>query len=190
MAPTQTDTDSERTPGVPLCAADSEPLLGVERRGGQVNNLYRCLGNQPVLLRAWTDFAWTLRADCETPRTLRELLILRAAQLTSSQYLWNDHVGFGRHAGLSDVQIQALSSWRRSDMFDARERAALELAEQLVVTGRVSDDSLAVLESYFSPPEIVELAMTVGFYSMVPRVLDALRVPLMPSRKVDLELHA
>jgi alkylhydroperoxidase family enzyme len=180
----------ERRLGVPLCASDSEPLLGVEQRGGQVSHLYRCLANQPVLLKAWTDFAWTLRADCETPRALRELLILRAAQLTSSQYLWDDHISFAREAGLADAQIHALSSWQSSDRFDVRERVALELVEQLVVTGRVSDASLAALESHFAAAQTVELVLTVGFYTMVPRVLDALRVPLMPSRKVDLPLHS
>jgi alkylhydroperoxidase family enzyme len=164
--------------------------LGVAQRGGRVNNLYRCLANQPVLLEAWTDFAWRLRADCATPRALRELLILRAAQLTGSQYVWDDHVRFGRDAGLSDAEIQALSSWQSSGMFDPREGAALELAEQLVVSGQVSDESLVVLERHFSAAEIVELALTVGFYVMVPRVINALRVPLMPSRGVDLPLDS
>lgn len=155
-----------------------------------MNHLYRCLANQSVLLKAWTDFAWTLRADCQTPRVLRELLILRAAQLAGSQYLWNDHVNFAREAGLADSQIKALSLWQTSDTFDAHERVALELVEQLVITGHVSDSKLALLESHFSPAEVVELVLTVGFYSMVPRVLDALRVPLMSSRKVDLPLDS
>jgi alkylhydroperoxidase family enzyme len=183
------EPSSRRTLGVPLCPADAEPLVGVEQRGGRVNHLYRCLANQPVLLKAWTDFAWTLRADCETPRPLRELLILRAAQLTSSQYLWDDHVSFARKSGVADAQIEALSSWQTSESFDAHEGAVLEAVEQLVLSGHLSDAGLGALESHFTAPEIVELVLTIGFYSMVPRVLDALRVPLMPSRKVDLPLH-
>jgi 4-carboxymuconolactone decarboxylase len=190
MTGKQDQPASQGTLGVPLCADDCEPLLDVEQRGGQLHNLYRCLANQPVLLKAWTDFAWTLRADCETQRTLRELMVLRAAQLTDSQYIWNHHVGLAHEVGVADAQIQALSSWQSSDRFDARERAALELVEQLVVSGRVSDASLATLKSQFSAAEMVELALTVGFYSMVPRVLDALRVPLMPSRKVELPLQS
>jgi AhpD family alkylhydroperoxidase len=170
--------DSKRTHGVPLLPDDSEPVQGVAERGGWINNLYRCLANSPVLLRAWTDFAWTLRADCQTPRTLRELLILRASQLTGSEYLWDDHVRFGKEAGLDNPQIEALAAWRDSELFGTRERVALQLAEELVATGRISDRALAELESHFPPGEVVELVLTVGFYSMVPRVLDALRVPL------------
>jgi 4-carboxymuconolactone decarboxylase len=167
-----------RSIGVPLVAADAPPLLALEQRGGKVSHLYRSLANQPILLKAWTDFAWTLRAECTTPRPLRELLILRAAQLTGSRYLWEDHVRFGRDAGLADEEIAALESWRTSPLFEPKERFALELAEQLIQTGRVRDEALAAAEQEFPPDELVELALTIGFYAMVPRVLDALRVPL------------
>jgi alkylhydroperoxidase family enzyme len=168
--------------GLPLLAADAPPLLAVEARGGRVNNLYRSLANQPTLLEAWTNFAWTLRADCATPRPLRELLILRAAQLTDSRYLWNDHVWFGRDAGLTDADFEALASWRTSPRFGEPERLALELTEQLITTGRVGDEALAAVEAEFAPDEVVEIVLTISFYAMVPRVLDALRVPLMSGR--------
>jgi 4-carboxymuconolactone decarboxylase len=168
----------DRPAGVPPLDPTDPPLLAVEERGGRVNNLYRCLGNQPRLLESWTDFAWTLRAECATPRTLRELLILRAAQLTASRYLWEDHVRFGRDAGLGDEQVGELSRWRSSARFDERERAALEFAERLVLEGRVSDEVLVALERHFAAHQVVELTLTVGFYTMVPRVIDALRVPL------------
>jgi alkylhydroperoxidase family enzyme len=157
---------------------DAPPLRALEARGGEVKNLYRSLANHPVLLEAWTDFAWTLRFQCRTPRTLRELLILRAAQLTDSKYLWEDHVRFGREAGLNDRQIAALKEWRHSSEFDARQRTALEFAEQLITSGAVSDEALAALQAEFAADEVVELALTVSFYAMAPRVLDALRVPL------------
>ncbi|MGH2991779.1 MAG: carboxymuconolactone decarboxylase family protein [Solirubrobacterales bacterium] len=165
--------------GVPLLPADAAPLREVEARGGQVNNLYRSLANHPVLLEAWTNFAWTLRGRCATPRALRELLILRASQLRGSRYLWDDHVRFGEEAGLTTEKIERLASWRGSAIYDKRERAALELTEQLTVTGGVADDTLCEVERHFSPDEVVEIVVTIAFYSMAPRVLDALRVPLM-----------
>jgi alkylhydroperoxidase family enzyme len=165
--------------GVPLLPADSPPLLGVEARGGEVKHLYRCLANQPILLEAWTDFAWTLRGRCTTSRALRELLILRASQLAVSRYLWEDHVRFGKEAGLSDERIEQLSSWRESSLFDDQERIALEFTERIVVDGTVDNAVLAELQKRFKPDELVELVLTVSFYTMAPRVIDALRVPLM-----------
>jgi alkylhydroperoxidase family enzyme len=178
------DSRSHR-PGVPLLDADAPPLRAVEERGGRVNNLYRALANQPVLLEAWTNFAWTLRGRCRTPRPLRELLILRASQLADSRYIWEDHVRFGKEAGLSDDRIEQLSSWRDSPLFDPRERAALEFTESLVVDGRVEDAVLLELERRFTPDEVVELALTASFYTMAPRVVEALRVPLMSEARAE-----
>jgi alkylhydroperoxidase family enzyme len=42
------------------------------------------------------------------------------------------------------------------------------------VTDAVHDE----LARHFSEPERVELVLTAGFYAMVPRVLDACRVPV------------
>jgi alkylhydroperoxidase family enzyme len=44
--------------------------------------------------------------------------------------------------------------------------------------GDVSDADFAELAKHFSPSEIIELALTAGFYAMVPRVLNALKVPI------------
>ena len=169
---------TNRHPGVPLLPADAPPLRDVELRGGRINNLYRCIANQPVLLQAWTNFAWTLRRDCRAPRGLRELLILRAAQLSGSCYLWNDHVVFGRQAGLPQRKIDELEHWETSEVFSPAERSALSFGDQLVQRGGVDDKTLGEIAVHFPSDEIVELALTVGFYTMAPRVIDALRVPV------------
>src|SRR4029077_18585934 len=124
---------------VPL--ADFEPALRkrLEELWGEPPNLYKALGNHPKLIAAWAEFSKTLRYDTRTPRALRELVILRGAQLMRSEYEWAQHLKMARKAGISDAQIQALSSWKSSNLFDAREKAALGLAEA-VTQGKVSDE--------------------------------------------------
>ncbi|CAN0504716.1 unnamed protein product, partial [Phaeothamnion confervicola] len=70
-----------------------------------------------------------------------------------------------------------LAQWRTSEEFDARERAALGIAEA-VTAGKVDDATWAEGVAQFSNEEMVELVLVAGFYSMVGRVLDALRVEL------------
>ena len=164
--------------GVPLVADDHPGLRALAARGIPPSNLYRALANQPAMLEAWTGFAWKLREDATTPRALRELLILRAAQLASAHYVWQDHVPMATAAGVAPDRIDALASWEGSDAFDAAERAALAFTDELIARPAVQDATLAALEHHFDVPERVELALTVGFYAMVPRVLEALRVPL------------
>lgn len=159
---------------VPL--AEFEPALKkrIQELWGNPVNLYRALGNHPALAGAWTEFAQSIRADARTPRALRELMILRSGQVQHSEYEWAQHLRMARKAGVRESQIAALASWRDSPEFDARERAALGMLEA-VTEGKVDDATWNAAAAQFEREEMMEL---VAFYSMVARVLDALRVPL------------
>lgn len=161
--------------------AEFEPALNkrLEDLWGTPPNLYRALGNHPKLVAAWTEFSKTLRYDTRTPRGLRELVILRGAQLMRSEYEWAQHLGMARKAGVSEAQIAALSNWSSSPEFDAREKAALALA-QAVTQGRVSDDVYAEAMLHFDHHDFVELSVVAAFYAMVGRMLDAMGVQLEP----------
>src|SRR5687767_7459162 len=126
-------------PRTPL--ADFEPALKkrLEELWGTPPNLYKALANHPRLVAAWTEFSRTLRHDTRTPRSLRELVILRGAQLMRSEYEWAQHLAMARKAGVSEEKIRDLPSWKTSSSFDAREKAALALAEA-VTQGHVSNE--------------------------------------------------
>lgn len=158
-----------------------EPALKkrLEELWGTPPNLYRALANHPAIVAAWTEFANTLRHGSRTPRALRELVILRGAQVSASEYEWAQHLRMARKAGVRETQIAALAAWRTSPEFDVREKAALELAES-VASGRVTDEVYREAMRHFDQHDYVELAVTAGFYAMVARVLDAMAVELEP----------
>jgi len=166
-------------PRTPL--ADFEPQLRkrLEELWGTPPNLYKALGNHPRLIAAWTEFSKMLRHDTRTPRALRELVILRGAQLMRSEYEWAQHLVMARKAGVSEAQIRSLPAWRDSSEFDAREKAALALAEA-VTQGRVTDAVYAEAMRHFDHHDYVELAAVAAFYAMVGRMLDAMGVQLEP----------
>jgi len=108
---------------------------------------------------------------------LRELVILRGAQLMRSEYEWAQHLPMARKAGVSEAQIKDLPSWKTSSHFNAREKAALALSEA-VTQGRVSDEVYAEATRHFDHHDYVELAIVASFYAMVGRMLDAMGVQL------------
>jgi AhpD family alkylhydroperoxidase len=144
---------------------------------GNPVNLYRALGNHPALTAAWTEFANAIRHESTTPRALRELMILRTAQIARSEYEWAHHLRMARKAGVSEEKIAALAGWRTAKAFDAKECAALALTEA-VMACNVTDEVHAEAKRHFSDAEFVELSLTAGFYAMVSRMLDAMRVEL------------
>ena len=159
--------------------AEFEPKL--KRRlaelWGKPVNLYRALGNQPALVAAWTEFFSALRHESSTPRALREVMILRTAQIARSEYEWAHHLGMARKAGVSEEKIAALAGWRASRLFDEKERAVLSLTEA-VMACNVTDEVCAEVKRHFGDADYVELCLTAAAYAMVSRMLDAMRVEL------------
>lgn len=143
---------------------------------GRVPNLYRILAAAPPLLAAWVDFAWTLRAAASTERGLRELVIVRVAQLTKADYEWAAHRRYALQFGVTEEQIAALEEWRTGP-FSAPERAALAMADELTNEIELSDACLAELHRHFTAEDIVGLVLTAAFYSCVSRTVNGLRVP-------------
>ena len=164
--------------------AQFEPALQkrLDELWGTPPNLYKALGNHPALVAAWTEFSKTLRHDTRTPRALRELVILRGAQVMRSEYEWAQHLVMARKAGVSEAQIAALSGWRGSALFDAREKAALALGEA-VTQGHVTDAVHAEAKRHFDDHDYVEIALVAAFYAMVGRMLDAMGVELEPDMR-------
>lgn len=166
-----------RGPALPLQEPHPAAAEKIAELGARQLNLYRVLANAPDMLDAWLDFAWSLRDNCTTPRVLRELMILRTASVMRADYEWHQHRHMAGRAGASDAQLDAISAWQTSQCYTARERVALMLTDAML-TGHVNDDVQQELARHFSDQERVELVATAGFYAMVPRVLDALRVPI------------
>ena len=162
---------------IPLAQLPKDVADRVGQTGAPGVNLYRALANAPRLLGAWIDFAWALREECETPRSLRELMILRTAQCALSQYEWHQHRLMAAEAGVDEHKVAELPMWRTSPAFTDAERAALALTDALA-EGYVPDQVNAALGEHFDEQARVELTLTAAFYCAVPRLLDALRVPV------------
>lgn len=162
---------------IPLASLPDDVAARVRRAGAKQVNLYRALAHAPELLEAWIAFAWALREHCDTPRSLRELAILRTAQRTLSQYEWHQHRRMAAEAGVDEHKVAELAMWRVSSAFTGAERAVLALTDALV-DGHIPDEVNAALAEHFGPRARVELTLTAAFYCAVPRLLDALRVPV------------
>ena len=163
----------DRIPLAPLPADVEETLRA---RGAAQLNLYHALANAPAISRAWLGFLWALRDECDTPRALRELVILRTAVRHGSEYEWHHHEAMALAAGVTPEKLEAVRSWRTRGVFDASERAALALTDA-ICDAAVSDETWAEAARWFDPSELVELVVTAATYVMVPRVLEALAVP-------------
>jgi alkylhydroperoxidase family enzyme len=163
-----------RLPLVPRPAdALTESVFEIfDREGREPIALYRALANSPRMLSAYSTLAQALRYQAETPRALRELVILRTAQLTGSQYEWAHHRVMATQAGVPEQKVIELADWRTSDAFEPAEGAALRLAEEMH-DASLTDGGFEALRQSFSDSEIVELVLLVAFYQGLARTIQA-----------------
>lgn len=145
--------------------------------------LYRALANVPILLRSYSVLARSLRHDAVTDRRIRELVILRTAQLTESSYEWSHHIQMATAAGVTPEQVRTLSAWEQSTAFDERERASLRCAEEVHALG-VTDQTFSELEDVLGVAGALEIVLTASFYQAVARMIQALRLEVEPAYRI------
>ncbi|MGS2761761.1 carboxymuconolactone decarboxylase family protein [Sinomicrobium sp. M5D2P9] len=94
---------------------------------------------------------------------LAELVKLRVSQLNGCGYCVNLHSGDARKAGETEQRVYAVSAWRETPFFTEKERAVLQLAEE--VTGisekGLSEESYRKAREYFSETEVAQLLFAV-----------------------------
>jgi alkylhydroperoxidase family enzyme len=167
---------AEAHPADPEAAA----LLDAMRaKGNQPINLNLVSALSPKLAKARSALAATIRYESVVPRPLRELIILRTAQLMGGEYEVHQHLPAAKACGYSQAQLDALAHWQGSDLFGEKERALLAYIDQIVRIGSdVDDKTFAELARLFNPREIVEVTMIAGSYMGTAMLTNALRVKI------------
>ncbi len=80
-------------------------------------------------------------------------------------------------AGASPEKVARVGSAAASDLFDDRERAALEYAETITRTGeRVSDELFARVRAHFTEAQIVELTAAIALENFRSKFNTALGI--------------
>ena len=100
----------------PLPDPPTDPILlelqeDTRSRGGEVINLHLTLGHAPKIAKARRALSGALRREAVTPRVLRELVIMRTAQIVRSDYEMNQHIPMSLKSGLTQQQLDQLANW-------------------------------------------------------------------------------
>ena len=79
--------------------------------------------------------------------------------------------------GADEEKVREVPTWRESARFSPMERAALEYAEAMTITGlRVSDELFARVRSFFDEAQVVELSAAVALENFRSKANVALQV--------------
>jgi 4-carboxymuconolactone decarboxylase len=165
----------------PLDPIITELFEDTTSRGGHILNLHLTKAHAPKLQAAGRHITRALRNECDAPRVLREIAILRASILVGCAYEAHHHTTLAAAAGLTQEQVDAVKGeWRsKARLFDEKQQALLAYLDQLGLNkGDVDDATFAGMEKHFSPQEIVELTMCATSYYGGGIFMKAMRIQL------------
>ena len=150
----------------------------ISRVQGSVLNLYRILGNQPPALRAFMTMSRYVRHQSSLRPQLRELAILVTGTVLEVDYERVHHLAEARKAGVPEPKLRDIPTWRTSTVYAPVERAVMGYADQVARSRRVDDATVAEVLLYLPAPQLIDLAITVGWYHLCAVLILPLGVEL------------
>jgi AhpD family alkylhydroperoxidase len=166
-----------RIPYADVAAPDTSALRErIVRERGSVLHLYAMLLHSGPVAEGWLRYLTAIRHECILPGALRELVIMRVAQINGAPYEAEQHAPIALREGMTQAQIDAMQSWQESDLFDRTQRAVLAYCDAMTRHVHVPADVFASVRAVLDKRELVELTATIGAYNMVSRFLEALEI--------------
>jgi 4-carboxymuconolactone decarboxylase len=172
VIPLVSDPDSDEVRELYDRLSQTMPEIGVL-------NIFKVMAHNPQLLRGWLRMATPLLAGGLTlsPR-LREIAILRVAQVCGSEYEFAHHIRIAKQAGLTQDEIAGLQNYDESDHFSDLDRAVVRYTDACANLTPDAPELARDLKRWLSDRELLELSFCVGHWGMLARVLVPLEVPV------------
>ena len=157
-------------------------VAGLATRG-RPPHIFTTLGRHRGLFRRWLWFAGALMPGGKLPREDTELVILRVAHNTGSEYEWAQHERIAVRAGMSEAEIASVREGPDAEGWSERQALLLRAVDAMHADGRIGDELWAELSRHLDEVRLIELCMLIGHYEMLAMTLNSLRVePDFPAR--------
>jgi len=145
---------------------------------GLLPNSMRAYAHRPEILRAFVDLEMAVLAQGTVSTLLKARVGYLVSRLNGCDYCASHVGGRLRRSGDSEEGVACLLE-PELDTGDEATNAALRFA-RLAASGGDTESAVDAMSTHFTPPQIVELACVVGFFSWTNRVHDSLGLPIEP----------
>jgi hypothetical protein len=157
---------------------EPDPDVLAQNQDQNAANMIATLGLHPEIASGFGALANAIINQASTSRRQRGLVILRMGWNCGSQYLFGQHTLLGREIGITEAEIVALTRPLATHPWADDDRAVLQMADELYTDFVVTDATWAELAARWSPKEIMEFSMTIGFYFMACGIHNTFGVQL------------
>lgn len=148
-----------------------------------VPNVMKALANSPGLARRISQLGQYFMSELSLDPRLRELAVLILMKRLNCDYGFVNHIGVAMQTGISREQIEHIDSYQTSPLFSEEDKLILHYAEELTLKAEVNDELFRRVEQQIGMLKLLDLNAAVGFWNMMARNLNGLRIDLEPGRR-------
>lgn len=143
---------------------------------GSVRGPFSVLMHSPELAGRVAHLGTYVRFESGVDGRLRELAVLATAYEWDCAYEWAAHEPIAREAGVGTAAIEVVTGQRPLSELADPEGIVVRYVRELLRDHGVTEATYRVAVDHFGVPGVIELTATVGYYSMLASVLNALQV--------------
>jgi alkylhydroperoxidase family enzyme len=152
--------------------------------GMRVPNAIATMIHHPHLAGPFLAYNGVLLREPKLDHRLRELMVLRVAWKTRSEYEWVQHIRLAPRYAITPEEIEAIARGAEDTAWSSLEANLLRATDQLLAGYRVDGALWAALASELDAASLVEMLYVVGTYTCLAMVFNGAGIELDP------ELHS
>ena len=142
----------------------------VESRGTTLRP-FEVLLHAPAMADKVAELGHVVRFESRLADADRELVTLATGRAHGCAFVWESHLEAARAAGIEPDTIAALGNGGRG--LAAREATLVSFVNELCDTSAVSDERFGAARDLVGTSGMVELVLTVGYYTMLGYTMSA-----------------
>jgi 4-carboxymuconolactone decarboxylase len=142
----------------------------VESRG-EVSRPFQLLLHSPALAERVSELGHLVRSGSSLTDADREMVTLATGRAIGCSFVWESHLRAATAAGILPETIATLH--RDPAGLPERERVLVSFVDQLCETRTVSDETFDAVRRLLEVRAVVELALTIGYYTMLGSIMGA-----------------
>lgn len=157
-----------------------------DRNTAEVGLQFRALLNSPKAAGHLTSLGAELRFQSSMPENLKELAIILVAREWNSDIEWTGHSILAAKAGVSDDSIETIRTHKAPAGLSGDEVTIAKFVKEMVQDKELSDATYAAAKNLVGERGVVDLTLTVSYYSALALAQIALQLEMGPGRESTL----
>jgi 4-carboxymuconolactone decarboxylase len=138
---------------------------------GEVSRPFQLLLHSPALAERVAELGHLVRSGSSLTDADREMVTLATGRAIGCSFVWVSHLHAASAAGIPPETIATLQ--RDLAGLAERERVLVSFVDELCGTRTVSDATFDAVRRLLGVRAVVELALTIGYYTMLGSVMGA-----------------